>query len=224
MKLKYTLIFGLLFLISCSEPYVDNDIRVAVVGKVQDINGNPIEDATVHVYLQGNSSSLLSGTGLSGADGTFRILSIFGRNDNLRVDVSKDNSYSNHVYLVGIRDYIPTDLTFDVQNIQLSKVAFLDINVNREANSENTFNLSVEYTSPDCIQYFDGLSLIENFSFCFGQNTFSATLGDAFPNFSRTIVVPLNSDVSITYNVNDSEPVTETIQVNQENQIYEIVY
>ncbi len=224
MKLISAFVLGLFLLISCSSPSVEDDIRVAVIGRVQDVKGNAIEDATVHVYLEGNSSTLLSGTGLSGADGTFSIVSIFGRNDNLRVDIAKDNSYSNYVYLVGIRDYIPNDLTFDLQNIQLSKIAFLDLNVNRQNDSDHTIDLSVEYTSAECIQYFEGPDLVDNISFCFDDNAFGLTLGDDFPNFSRTIVVPLNSEVSIAYSINEGETITEIVEVNQENQTYEILY
>jgi hypothetical protein len=210
--------------LSCSDPTVDDNIRVLVKGKVQDVNGNPLDDAMVHVYLEGNSSSLLSGSGLSEDDGTFSLTSIFGSNDNLRVNVSKSDSYSSYSYLVGIRDYIPNDLTFDLQTIQLSKIGFLEINVSREANSENALDLSVFYTSAECIQIFEGQNIIDDFSFCFEPNSFNRTLGDNFPNFSRTIVVPLNSEVSISYNINEGETLTETIEVNQENQVYEILY
>ena len=64
----------------------------------------------------------------------------------------------------------------------------------------------------------------EDESDCYSQTSVFRTLNENTPNFSRSYSVVLNTEAQFTYSVNGSDPITELIQINNPNTVYNVEY
>ena len=82
----------------------------------------------------------------------------------------------------------------------------------------------MHYTNTQCNQFFVEGQIQEDESDCYSQTSVFRTLNENTPNFSRSYSVVLNTEAQFTYSVNGSDPITELIQINNPNTVYNVEY
>ena len=117
-----------------------------------------------------------------------------------------------------------TSALYDFETIELKTSAQLALNIQNTENTSDTFSWSLHYTNTQCNQVFVEGQMQEDESDCYSQTSVFRTLNENTPNFSRSYSVVLNTEAQFTYSVNGSDPITELIQINNPNTVYNVEY
>ena len=213
--------------LNCAETTIENNIRVLVSGKVVDGNSMPINDAFITVSTDADAVGAVErilATGRSDTFGNFNITSLFGGNTIFQIKVEYNNNYSNYYYITNTENFRPENLVFDLQTITLKQLSNFRYNIGRTSGLGNSLDFSFKYVDPFCKEVFNEGVIDMEMSRCFEDSFRSRTLNDNFPEDSRSIVIPLNSEVEFRYKVNDGEEQVEIINVNTIDYVFNFNY
>ena len=230
MNKKWILFYCLfhLVLISCEETEVENDIRVLVTGNITDQNTMPISNAHIEVYIDTNSSlteRILVGKGFSNNTGNFIITSLFGPNELFYVEISAGDQYATYRYQTNTQEFTPSDLRFDLETVQLARLATFNYDIIKTSTGNNTLAYSFRFIRPQCSQVFDEGELNETASQCYGTGQTSGQLSAISPNVEdREIKVPLGSQIEFIHRINEEESISEIIDVNTIDYAFQFNY
>lgn len=237
MKLiKVLLIFlCLLFMYSCETRFEDNT-RILVTGNIIDENGDNVSDVQINVYTRRNSGSIFSGansrdefllgSNLSEEDGTFEVVSLLDLDSDFSIEFFGNSNFSNYVYRINTENYIPDDLTFNFEDIQLLRLATVDYRFTRTSGAGNVISLNISYTDGNqfCIDEFDDEPTIPLQSTCAQVRFDNFSLNDNRPDFQSTLKVPFGTEIIFTYTINNGDEIVESYLINQEINEFSFTY
>lgn len=222
-----------LLILSCQPKEFEENTRIIIKGEVVDAFNNEIENASINIYtidrvatifnifpfIPLSTQRFLLGETNSQASGEFSVTSLLNRSDNLIVEVENGTDYTSYMFATSILDYTPEDFTINLNTITLKQRATLTLQVNNQANAEAVV-LNVLFELPLCQELFVEGEFQAEQSMCYVQREQSYSFNNQ--EFSRTIFSTLNSTVQISYSVNNQPEVTETIILNQLENVYTI--
>jgi type 1 fimbria pilin len=218
----------LLLFIGCAETAVDNDIRILVKGKVVDQSNTIITDAHIQVYADADAPGAdraLLGEGFSDASGNFEVTSLFGPNALFYIVVSADDQFSTYRYQTSTEEFTPNDLTFDLQTVELKKLAVFNYDIIRESGDDNTLDFSFRFIDTSCIEIYNEGILNDIESDCYQVRLWSLSLNNLNPNIeNRRITIPFQSQVEFIYSINGEDPVSEIIDINTLDYVFQFSY
>ena len=225
-KLLFPIIVFSLF--GCGETDVSNNRRVLVKGNIVDQNNIPVQDALVSVYTDSNfysASEFLLGEGFSNNQGLFEITSLFGSNELFYVTISLDNDYAIYKYETNTENYIPNDLVFDLQTVELKQLSTFNYTITRTSGDDNSLSFSLTYINPFCNEIYEE-GIIDQFqSSCYFETTRNNILNNNIPNIVEAqLKVPVDTTVEFTYSINNGEEVTEIFNINSTSFDFEFTY
>jgi hypothetical protein len=223
--------FFLLFLLfqSCifaDDLNVEDNSRLQFVGRVMSDANNPV----VGVSVIAKADLYVVGSTTTDANGFFDLISLdatgrtFNNTYGLEVVVN-EFSLDNESLTEHTSVFIDSrDRFYDFETIELKTSAQLELNIQNTENTSDTFSWSLHYTNTQCNQVFVEGQMQEDESDCYSQTSVFRTLNENTPNFSRSYSVVLNTEAQFTYSVNGSDPITELIQINNPNTVYNVEY
>jgi hypothetical protein len=208
----------LFILVGCGRTEISNDIRVLIKGEIIDEDNQPIPNAAIQVYTDANVSGAqraLLGEGLSDDLGNFSITSLFGANTLFYIDIFVDDNYSTYRYQTNTDEFIPNDLIFDLQTVELYQLSVFNYNIIRESGSDNTLEFSFRYIEPRCnVVYDEGVFNVSQSS-CNEDRLIYNSLNNLVPNAeNRELIVPFQSQIEFIYSINGEDSISEIINVN----------
>lgn len=214
-------------------PEFEKNTRIFVKGNVLDEKGIPIDKARIIVNtatgyyfsLYGPSDrDFLLGENFSQSNGDFSVFSLFDRDEDFNIAIDAGEVFSNYIYRVDTEDYIPSDFTFDLGDIKLSRRAEVTFNITRSSPLGTKFRFSFRFSSPNYVAYYIGDDLDEEktkFSNILEQSFF---LDENESEISGNINSLLGSEVIFTYQVNDDSEKSETFIINTEDYEFNFSY
>lgn len=212
---------------ACEGTQVDNNIRVLVKGTVVDQQDNPLPNAHIKIYVDAvsyGSSRVLLGQGFSDDTGRFSITSLFGANDIFLITISAGDAYASYSYRTSTKSYLPEDLTFDLQTIELSKLANFNYVITKTSSEDVVFNYSFKYIAPICNVFYED-EILDNYnSYCYEETQLARQLNAESLHVDKIILVPLQSQIEFTYSINDAAPQNQTFTINSEDYAFQFNY
>jgi hypothetical protein len=204
--------------IGCVETQIENDIRVLVNGRVVNQDNSPIADAHIEVYTDANAFNadrIKVGEGFSEANGNFSVTSLFGANDLFYVLVSSGDAYATYRYQTTTETYVPDDLVFDIETVELAQLAVFKYTITRESGEDAILDYSFRFIEPSCTEVFNEATLDVENSQCYEVRQISRQLNNSFPNIEDSqFIVPLQSQIEFVYSINNTESISQIIDVN----------
>lgn len=226
--LRKCLLLSLLFVFSC-EISLEPDTRIVVSGKVLDTSGNPIDEATISVYIRRNqlfssSENYLLGRNNSDSNGVFQVVSLFSKDEDFVIEVKAGNMYSQYAYVTNTETYTPFDLIFQLNEVQLKNTSKFTYNINRTSSSENVLNYSFTFKSIDCVDVYENENLNATQSYCNTSRIVGTQLNDNKPDISDSFITLLNTEVTFSYTLNNEQEISETFLINEDNYEFNFNY
>lgn len=229
----YLIVFLIALVLYSCEVNFEQDSRIIVEGTVVNEVEEPVGGAQISVYTRranggfitapgpSGSSDYLLGRNFSSENGTFQVVSLLDRDEDFSIIAAREN-YSTYEYARSTVDYLPEDLTFDLETIVLKEVGTINYNIQRDSGLDQSIAFSFVYIEPYCLAYYNEEGLVLESSYCFEERSFSRTLNNNLPNLEGNFKTPLGTIVEFTYTINDNEQITETFILDQEN--YEFTF
>lgn len=232
-KLKALLFFGLLIMLQNCETRFEDDTRILVKGTIEDGLGNPIPDVEISVYrgelfvflfapLPSFDDEYLLGQNYSNSEGEFSVTSLYDKDQYFKIILDAGDAYTQYIYQSNTEDYIPSDLTFNLDAVTLYKLGTLNFAISRTSGDGNSIEYTFRYSSPLCVEYYEEEIINIEESNCYRDEFFNGTLNDENPNIESQFNVSVGTQVEFTYSVNGAPEITETFIINQEN--YEFTF
>ncbi|TXE15403.1 hypothetical protein ES692_16865 [Psychroserpens burtonensis] len=222
-----------LLILSCEVRFAP-DVRVQVKGMIISDTGEPISDAQISVYTRRSSGGYINAPGplgtddyllgrnYSNQDGTFEVTSLFDRDEDFSIVVFNENNYTNYSYTTSTVDYVPENLTFDLETLTLDRVATIDYNFTRTSVEGNTFQYIFNFRDTACLEYYVEGVVDSGLSYCYQNRTLNRTLNDNRPDIAGRFSSPYATVVDFTYSINEQDPITQTFTIDQDN--YEFTF
>ncbi len=233
MRIKYIPLFKLCsiitltLLVSCEVPY-DNNARLLIKGQLLDENDLPISGGDVEVYVRGEGgiggNAVNLGTALSDGSGSFKIITLLGRDDNFVIEVEVNEDYTTYQYRTNLEEFTPTDYLIDLGLVPIKSRATLNYNIERTSPEGTEFEYRFEFESTECKQVYIEEELVEEESRCFLSDIRSDILNDENPTSTSTIQTTLGSDVFFTYSINGQPEITQQITLDQLENAFNFEY
>jgi hypothetical protein len=205
---------------------IEDNSRLQFIGRVISDNNEPVAGVSVIA----KADSYIVGLTTTDANGFFDLISLdatgrtFNNTYGLEIIVNEFSS-DNEFLTEHTSAFIDSRNRFyDFETIQLKPSAELDLNIEKTEPTSETFSWSLSYTSTICQQVFVDEQLQEDESDCFTQTSVFRTLNENTPGFSRAYPVLLNTEAQFMYSINGSDPITETIVINNPNTEYNVEY
>lgn len=211
-------------------PTLEDNVRILVMGNVEDQNGNAIQNAEISVftnrgsYYSSSQSAYLLGQGISGADGSFSVVSFFVMDNEFSIFVRNGQEYSEYIYETSTLNYTPDDLTFDLQTVTIRKLADVDINIDRASPQGTTFSYHISYPFTYCWEFYNEGVLDAYQSSCYSSISNNRNLSDDNPDDSQSFQTLLGSTVEFTYSINGQPEETQVLTIDQENYEFNFSY
>ena len=230
INLKQLLVlFVLVTSFSCVTKFEDNT-RVLVIGKVVNSSDEPIENAQISVYtrrprgifVSSGYDDYLLGRGYSGSDGEFSVTSILDLDDEFSIEIDGEEDETKYRYYSSTIDFVPSNLIYNLNTVEIKKIATINYNITRESGEENNLSYTFKYSSIYCAEYYEQGVLNENYSYCYNDLEDYRLLTDVNPDAERSLETTLGATVEFTYSINNQPEITETFTVNQPN--YEFTF
>lgn len=220
-----------LFSVGCT-PEFDSNKRILVTGIVLDSEGQGISGSQVNVYTKRSSGFLyafgqdeyLLGSGTTSLDGSFNITSLSDRDNDFAITVDGGQDYSNYVYATETQDFSPTNLTFDIGNVNLLNKAVVDFSIARVSGSSNSISYSFSYQNPECFEVYEEGVLNQDLSDCYSERITGGASNENNPDMDGQLITTLGSVVTFNYSINEEPEVSETFTVDQVNFTYDFTY
>ncbi|WP_179009268.1 hypothetical protein [Winogradskyella forsetii] len=223
MRLTFieTFFYGCLFILfSCEVPFEDN-ARLLVKGRVLDENNQPISDADIAVSTR-EGEGFIFGTDLeflgdvqSASDGTFEIITLFGRDQKFVVDVFIDNDYTSYRYITDTEFFTPTDYTIDLGVVPIKRKADFNFNITRTSPPDIELQYTLEYMNNFCSEVYVDEQLDEDQTNCYETQSFGGILNNNNPNTSTQIQSFIGAEVTFSYSINGQVEESQTITIDQ---------
>lgn len=235
MKVNFLIILILLLsFFSCTTRF-ENNTRILVKGRVIDDNGNPISNAQISVYTQrsngvwslpspsGNDEYVL-GRNYSDSNGDFSVTSLFDTDADFSIEINAGSDYARYGYYTSTTNYMPSDLVFDLENVELKRIGDFNYNISRISGEGNSINFTFRYENTYCNQFFLEEELIEEQSYCFENDFYSRTLNDNNPDIESSFYSTIGSTVEFVYSINDQPEIIETFIINEPTYEFTFTY
>ena len=219
MKLHLSFLFLVSLVLFSCEPAIKGNERSFVKGTVSDFEGNAITNVSVTARTQ----NLLLGEGSTDSNGNFEFTSLQSRFSEFTVDVNAENDNSPFGMYSIIYSEKPLQQSYNLSNIILRKKATLVFNIKKTSTENNTLDWSLQYTEPNCDVY-DDEETNESLGRCYETSSFEGTLDNTNPDFEAEFPSLQNTTVQFTYQLNDTEPQTISIELTEATNFYEFEY
>ncbi|WP_340154660.1 hypothetical protein [uncultured Winogradskyella sp.] len=201
----------------------EDDTRILIVGEVVNSIGEPIENAQISIYtrrargifVNSGYDDYLLGRGYSGNDGEFSVTSVLDLDDEFSIEIDAEEDVTNYRYYTSTIAYVPSNLVYNLNTIELKKRATLNYNITRTSGEGNTLDYKFKYNSIYCAEYYDQGVINENYSYCYNGVEDYRLLTDLRPDEERSLETILGSTVEFTYSINDQPEITEIFTINQ---------
>jgi len=229
--MKHYLYIVILLFVSCGPPEFEKNTRILVKGSVVDEISNPIPNVEISVYtrrplwfIRRDDDAFLLGKNFSQQNGTFNIVSLFDRDDDFTIEIDGQNEFSNYVYSINTKDYLPQNLVFDLQTISLKTLSDFKYKISRESPQGTQLRFSFKHKSESCFEFFDEGVLDPIKTNCFTETSTGRFLNDDNPDITNNFLTLLNSEIEFRYTINDDPEVIETFIIDEENYEFEFSY
>ncbi len=219
MKLHLSFLFFFSLVLFSCEPAIKGNERSFVEGTVLDFEGNAIANVSVTSRTQ----NLLLGKGTTDSNGNFEFTSLQSRFSEFIVDVNTENDNSPFGMYSIIYSDNPLQLNYNLSNITLRRKASLVFNIKKTSNENNTLDWSLQYTEPTC-EVYDDEETNESLGRCYETGSFEGTLDNTNPDFESEFTSVQNTTVQFTYQLNNTEPQTISIELTEATNFYEFEY
>ncbi|WP_179375342.1 peptidase associated/transthyretin-like domain-containing protein [Winogradskyella wichelsiae] len=235
MNIKFLVIICLLFSFYSCETKFEDDIRILVKGKVVDGFGVPIAGAEVGVYTQRGRGAFFApgpsgsdqynlGRNFSDSNGDFSVVSLFDNDADFSIEIDAGDSYSKYNYYTNIIDYVPSDLVFNLETIELKTIGIVNYNISRISGEGNTLSYSLKYENVYFEAYYEEGILVEGESYCYEDVFESWILNDINSDRESTLVTTVGSTIEFIYSINDQPEIIETFIINEPTYEFTFTY
>lgn len=230
MSQKILLTLAALFMVSCGPPEFEKNTRILVKGNIVDGNNDPIANREVNIYTEraaffaGNHYYLL-GSGRSNNEGAFAIVSFFDQIENFRISIDGHDGFGYYGYSTDTENYVPEDLTFNLETITLKRRSVVNYSIVRESAAGNEIQFSFKSENPSCYEVYEEGVLNELKSNCYNFVVGArGTLNDNLPEVSGSFNTTIGSTVEFRYSINGQPEIVETIVIDRENYVFNFSY
>jgi len=215
----------ILFLQGCYD--IDNNRRVLVTGNLVDENGSPISGITV----ESRGSGTVLGFNTSDESGDFSFTSIESNASDFSIYVNPETAqdtlnasltYTNQENFSEspIENYKRSQNLYDLGNVTLRQIAFLEIVVNRTSGTLDTLNYTVKISEAFCQNYFAEEKIDTLRSRCFYKEEHSGSLLSESEDLELGYKTLKNSNAIFTYSMNSGKKEHIIIPIDQYNTRY----
>lgn len=229
MKYIFLTLLVLLFFVSCGPPEFEKNTRILVEGIVIDENSTPVPNASIEIYTERatgvfSKDNFLLGNGLSDENGVFSIISLFDRDEDFQIEVSKQPSFSNYYYILNTKEYPSRDLTYNLGTVTINRLAQINFNITRTSPPNTELQYSFLFQTTDCLEVFNdqGLDIVE--SNCQEEVSINRRLSENNLEVSGSFTTLLGSNVKFTYQLNDNPETAEIFTIDNENYEFNFSY
>lgn len=232
MKGYVFLLFVLLAFVNCGPAEFERNTRILVEGRITDHNNQSIPNVNIAVYsnrysdyiFDATNGMYLLGFGTSKKDGTFRITSLFDKNENFSVVIDGGQKFTSYSHVSNVMDLGKDNLDFNLKTINLKPVSKFNYFIKRTSSQGTTIRFSFKYKDINCVEYYKNDVIEPELSYCFSE-TFSGTyLNDSYPDYSNSFLTPMGTTIEFRYVINDQPEILQTYTIDQENYEFEFSY
>ncbi|NRD18786.1 hypothetical protein HNV08_01900 [Winogradskyella eckloniae] len=219
-SLSIVCIFFLTF--GCVNEFED-DVRILVKGNVVNNDGAPIESAQISVYtkrprgifVSSGYDEYLLGRGYSDGNGEFSVTSILDLDDEFSIEIDAEDQLSKYRYYTNTINYIPPNLVYDLNTVELKSLATLHYNITRTSGEGHTLDYSFKYTNIYCVDYYELGSINESQSYCYNDLIDYRVLNDISSDVERSLSTTLGATIEFRYAIDDQPEIIETFTIDQ---------
>jgi len=216
LKTNFIIIFLLILAVSCRPEVTDNE-RWLIKGNVTDPSGNPLEN--IKISTEGHLFKL--GKDFTDENGKFEFTSLAFEGGYFEVHVNADSTQQNGgqknwstaaFYFSDTRNH---NQIFEIDNIQLRPAAHLNLKIVGNPEISGNIKFRLNYISNVHIEVLD----LEDNDFFENNQFFSRTI-PLNQSFSKEFHSLLNTDVILTYRINDGNETQITIPLTETENTY----
>jgi hypothetical protein len=214
-----------LFLQSCYD--IDNNRRVLVTGNLVDENGDPVSGITV----ESRGSNTVLGFHTSEENGDFSFTSIESNASDFSIyinpEIAQDTLYASSTYInqenfseSPVDNHKRSQNLYDLGNVTLRQIGFLEIAVNRTSGTLDTLNYTINFSETSCQNYFGEEQIDTLRSLCFIKVERGGSIlpeSEDLKIYHKTLK---NSSAIFTYRINNGKKEQVIIPIDQYNTRY----
>ena len=203
---------------TCDPDILDNE-RSVFTGTVLDQNDDPLPNIDVSVMV----ADLTIGNATTSQSGRFELISLtssYPDHSVLFEPVAIDSEFSD--FKLNYKNKTINQVNA-IGSVSLPKKTFVEVQFRNESGGNPTISVSAEFKIAECI--IDNDDTVEvDFSNCFITDRYSNQFTPSTALSSIEFVAVKGTLAELTYRIDDNDPITEVIPLNQNQIVYEVVF